>query len=96
MKKNGSSAALFSSVVYSAEALKLAAAVLAGRASVRLSAAKGGHLAEVSGYDGAAGDFANEALNQQCRLDLEKKGSKLAGMIATKALLSAAGGKVKK
>jgi hypothetical protein len=95
MKKEKPAGVLFSSEIYSAEALKLAAAVLEGRAAVRLAAAKGGCLAEVSGYDGAAGDFANEALNQQCRLDLEKKGSKIAGMIATKALLSAAG-KVKK
>jgi hypothetical protein len=96
MKKTKLPAVFFSSGIYSAEAVKLAAAVFSGRAVVRLSSAKGGCAAEVSGYEGAAGDFANEALNQQCRLDLERKGSKIAGMIATKALLSAAGGKVGK
>jgi hypothetical protein len=90
------SGVFFSSGIYSAEAVKLAAAVFSGRAAVKLSAVKGGCSAEVSGYEGAAGDFANEALNQQCRLDLERKGSRIAGMIATKALLSAAGGKAGK
>ena len=41
--------------------------------------------------DRLAGEFANEALNQQCRIDLAKKNSRLAGMIVTKALLSACG-----
>ena len=35
----------------------------------------------------------NEVLNQQCRIDLAKKSSKIAGIIVTKALLSAAGEK---
>ncbi len=41
----------------------------------------------------AAGEFLNEVLNQQCRIDLAKKNSKIAGIIVTKALLSAAGKK---
>jgi hypothetical protein len=50
---------------------------------------------EVS-FSGAAegfepGDYFNEVLNQQCRLDLAKKNSKAAGMIATRALEPAAG-----
>jgi len=38
-------------------------------------------------------EFMNEVLNQQCRIDLAKKNSKIAGIIVTKALLSAAGEK---
>jgi hypothetical protein len=85
--------------VYSAEAVKLAAAVFEDRFSVRLSAAPGGLGVIVGGGPAAAGEFANEALNQQCRIDLRAKNSRIASIIATKALLSAAGeqpGKLKK
>ena len=38
-------------------------------------------------------EFLNEVLNQQCRIDLAKKNSKISSIIVTKALLSAAGEK---
>lgn len=77
--------------IYREEAVNLAAAVFAARAGVRLSKAAGGLMAEISGGENAAGEFCNEVLNQQCRIDLGLKNSKLASLIATKALLSAAG-----
>ncbi|MBI5745086.1 MAG: hypothetical protein HY952_11125 [Elusimicrobia bacterium] len=83
--------------VYSAEALRLAAFVFSDRAEVCVKPGKGGlavsFASAAPGFH--PGDFMNEALNQQCRLDLAKKNSKAAGMIATKALLSAAGEKKK-
>lgn len=85
-------------VVYSEEALRLAAFVFSDKAVVTLKKSKG--LIEVVFSAAAAGfspgDYLNEALNQQCRLDLAGKNSKAAGMIATKALLSAAGNAGKK
>ena len=84
--------------IYSDEAVSLAAAVFAGRAGLNVVKAGGGHKVETSGTNAAgicpeclALDFANEALNQQCRLDLGRKNSRIASIIATKALLSAAG-----
>ncbi|HAF96200.1 MAG: hypothetical protein A2021_07190 [Elusimicrobia bacterium GWF2_52_66] len=48
--------------------------------------------------DAIAGEFINEVLNHQCRLDLAAKNGKIANMIVTKALLSASGetGKTKR
>ena len=93
MKTAGTETVFFGSSIYSEEALRLAAAVLDGRASVKLSRARGGVSARVSGPAGAAGEFCNEALNQQCRIDLGAKNSRIASIISTKALLSAAGEK---
>ncbi len=82
----------FSAGLYSAEALRLAAAVFAARGGVRLKAGKAGTEAELSGGINP-GEFANEALNQQCRIDLSARNSRLSGIIVTKALLSASGSK---
>lgn len=92
----------FDAAVYSAEALRLAAAVFAssGRAAsavgIRLKKARGGAAAAAPPAAGPAGRellaaFGNEALNQQCRLDLAGKNSRIAGIIVTKTLLSALG-----
>jgi len=83
----------FSREIYSEEAVSLAAAVFDGRAEVSLSKSKGGVTARVSGPENSAGEFCNEALNQQCRLDLGRINSRIASLISTKALLSAAGDK---
>lgn len=83
----------FSRGIYSEEALRLASSVLEGRAKISFSRATGGMKAQISGPAGAAGEFCNEALNQQCRIDLGRKNSRLASLISTKALLSAAGEK---
>ena len=90
----------FSKEIYGEEAVKLAAAVFGGRTQLRVSKAAGGVNVEISGGENAAGEFSNEVLNQQCRIDLGLKNSRIASLIATKALLSAAGveksGKTKK
>lgn len=97
-KTNKESGLTLDASIYSGEALKLAAFVFSDKAAVTLRQGKG--VFEVSFADAAPGfapgDYLNEALNQQCRLDLAGKNSKAAGMIATKALLSAAGGAQKK
>ncbi|MDP2866916.1 MAG: hypothetical protein Q8O90_11800 [Elusimicrobiota bacterium] len=76
--------------IYCDEAVNLAAAVFEGR-GLRLEKAAGGVRVEAHGGGDAAGEFCNEVLNQQCRLDLGRKNHKIASIIATKALLSAAG-----
>lgn len=78
--------------IYSPEAVKLAAFVFSDR-GVKVSARGKNSTAAVSGPDAerVAGEFMNEVLNQQCRLDLAKKNSKIAGIITTRALLSALG-----
>ena len=89
MKPAKKAAEIFlSSEIYCAEAVELAASVFEGR-GVRLVKAAGGFNVEAPGD--AAGEFCNEVLNQQCRLDLSRKNYKIASLIATKALLSAAG-----
>ena len=89
MKPAKKAAGIFlSSEIYCAEAVELAASVFEGR-GVRLVKAAGGFRVEAPGD--AAGEFCNEVLNQQCRLDLSRKNYKIASLIATKALLSAAG-----
>lgn len=94
MKPEKTGALFFSREIYSEEAVRLAAAVFEGRAEVLISKKAGGASAEVSGPGNSAGDFANEVLNQQCRIDLGRKNSRLASLISTKALLSAAGEKL--
>lgn len=94
MKRTEAKEILLETAVYSREAVELAAYVFAGRCAVKLAPGTGGCRARLSGaadLERLAGEFANEALNQQCRIDLAKKNSKLAGMIVTKALLSACG-----
>lgn len=81
--------------IYSGEAVKLAAFVFSDKADIRIAPGKGILKVSIKADDAgrAAGDFLNEVLNQQCRIDLAKKNSKIAGIIVTKALLSAAGEK---
>ncbi len=81
--------------IYSGEAVKLAAFVFSDRADIRIAPGKGVVKVSVRAEHAvrAAGEFLNEVLNQQCRIDLAKKNSKIAGIIVTKALLSAAGEK---
>lgn len=79
--------------VYSEEALRLAAYVFEDRFLIALK--RKGPVTEVSFSgdvaDSAEGEFLNEALNQQCRLDLMKKNSKIAKLIVTRMLISATG-----
>jgi len=81
--------------IYSPEAVKLAAFVFSGRTGIKIKYGKSASqaLIEDQASGNASGEFMNEVLNQQCRIDLAKKSSKIAGIIVTKALLSAAGEK---
>ena len=91
----GERTALLDSSVYSAEAVKLAAFVFSDRAEIKIRAEKKALAVTIGARGGSPvfGEFLNEALNQQCRIDLAGKNSKIAGIIVTKALLSAAGEK---
>ncbi len=75
--------------IYSAEAVKLAAYVFSGRVDVKVRYGKSASEVMLSQDipEAAAGEFMNEVLNQQCRIDLAKKNSRIAGIIVTKALL---------
>lgn len=81
--------------IYSGEAVKLAAFIFAARAEVKTGRAGKRLRVTLRAEDvqKAAGEFLNEVLNQQCRMDLAAKNSKIASIIVTKALLSAAGEK---
>lgn len=84
----------FSKGIYAAEAVKLAAYVFSGRAEIKLSSSPRGISAAVAcpgGNCAVAGEFANEVLNQQCRLDLAARNGKITSFIVTRALLSALG-----
>lgn len=91
-RKEPAAAAALDAALYSPEAVKLAAFVFESRAEI--SVRRAGKISYVSmpGADERLkGEFLNEVLNQQCRIDLAAKNSRIAGIIATKALLSAAG-----
>lgn len=79
--------------LYSQEAVKLAAFVFSDLGGISVRFMRGKSMVSVSGEsaDRNMGEFMNEALNQQCRIDLAAKNSKIANIIVTKALLSAAG-----
>ena len=88
----------FDARFYSPEALKLAAVVFSGRLAVNFKKTAQGTLAVFgAGTESPAGlreEFVNEALNQQCRMDLGRKNSRLARIVLTKALLAAGGDKI--
>jgi len=79
--------------LYSYEAVSLASYIYEDKADIALSQMKDGvNVAfQFSGEENLAGDFANEVLNQQCRIDLIAKTGKITNMIASKSLLSAVG-----
>ena len=87
---------VFETAVYSKEAVELAAYVFSGKCGVKVLPGKEATRVLLDGaedLESLAGKLANEALNQQCRIDLAKKNSRIAGIIVTKALLSACGEK---
>ena len=82
--------------LYSRQAVKLAANIYADEMKVTLSRSGKFLRIRISGEnESKMGEFLNEALNQQCRLDLHGKNGKVAQIIVTKALLSAMGENVK-
>ena len=95
-RTNAEKELVLSGAVYSREAVQLAAYVFAGRCEVKVRPGAASTRVRLSGapdLERLAGELANEALNQQCRIDLAAGNSKIAGMIVTKALLSACGEK---
>lgn len=85
--------------IYAPEAVRLAVHVFDERCAAKV--VPGGDSTKVvfAGQEapGAlAGELANEVLNQQCRIDLAKKNSKIAGIILARAFLSACGEKGKR
>lgn len=88
---------VFETAIYSKEAVELAAYVFSEKCAVEVLPGKGATRVRLEGAADPgflAGELANEALNQQCRIDLAKKNSRIAGIIVTKALLSACGEKI--
>ncbi len=81
--------------IYSKEAVGLAAYIYSERADIKQKRRTGEIEITLSGFDSADSDieddFINEILNQQCRIDLAGKNSRISRIIVTKALLSAAG-----
>ncbi len=76
---------------YSIQALELASYILS---DWEFKISKSGEV-EVCGENAQKGfnELLNEALNQQCRIDLASKNSGIANLIVTKAILSALGEK---
>ncbi len=74
--------------IYSLQALKLAAFVLE-----KWEYSFSGNEVKVKGESPNIGfkELLNEALNQQCRIDLWEKNSKIANLIVTKSMISALG-----
>lgn len=81
--------------IYSKEAVGLAAYIYSERVDIKQKRQTGKIEVILSGFDSAdrniEDDFINEILNQQCRIDLAGKNSRISKIIVTKALLSAAG-----
>ncbi|MBI4655467.1 MAG: hypothetical protein HY746_01845 [Elusimicrobia bacterium] len=81
------------SSLYSGEALNLAASIFYDEAEIKITAKSGYNKIDVGAAGNIFGEFLNEALNQQCRIDLAKKNSNISRIIVTRALLSALGEK---
>ena len=85
----------FPSEIYSAEAVELAAYIYEDKLEFSLeNKDKGTEVVFKSAGENEAGEFANEVLNQQCRIDLSALTSEITSLIVSKALLSAMGGGV--
>lgn len=83
--------------LYSRDGLAIAAQIFAGRADVYLSAGKTTHAVTLKAKrPGAlqelAGEFLNEALNQEYRMTVSAFNSKITSLIVTQNLLAARGG----
>ena len=96
MKKNDNDMRTFilDEDIYSKEAIALAVYIYSDRIDIEYKK-KSGKIevkfkVDETDNGNMAGDFINEILNQQCRIDLTKKNSKVSQIIVTKALLSAA------
>ncbi|MGC8729472.1 MAG: hypothetical protein ACP5SD_09440 [Elusimicrobiales bacterium] len=79
--------------LYSYEALNIAKNILKDGESVTITKNKNKNIIDISSEnpDKIFKELMNEALNQQCRIDISKKNFKVSQMIITKALVSALG-----
>jgi His-Xaa-Ser system protein HxsD len=100
MKKSDSNIKTFvlDEEIYSKEAISLAAYIYLDKAEIEHKKKSGKIEIKFktieSSNENMADDFVNEILNQQCRIDLTKKNSRVSQIIITKALLSAAGERI--
>ncbi|MEF3280847.1 MAG: hypothetical protein K6357_07780 [Elusimicrobiota bacterium] len=79
--------------VYSYEALNIAKNIIDNTGQIKLYDNKKTIIAEIKGNDceNIFDKLMNEALNEQCRIDLAKKNFRISQLIVTKALISALG-----
>lgn len=79
--------------LYSYEALNIAKNILKDGESVTITKNKNKNIINIDceNSEKIFKELMNEALNQQCRIDLSKKNFKVSQMIITKALISALG-----
>jgi hypothetical protein len=83
----------FASSVYSVEAVNMAAFILEDKMDFITEKKENGIEVTFKHFSENEPEiFANEALNQQCRLDVAKVSSGLTKLIVSKSLISAAGG----
>lgn len=83
----------FSSDIYSEEAVELAAYIMEDKADFAVEKKDNGvEICFNSATDEICGLFANEVLNQQCRIDLAQKTSVITKMIVARSLFAAIGG----
>ena len=93
-KLNGQHTLFFPIEIYSVEAVDLAAYIYEDKIVFSLEKKdKGTEVCfDANTAESLIGDFENEVLNQQCRIDLAKKNSDITNLIVAKSLLSAIGG----
>lgn len=91
---NGHIKLFFSFDIYSAESVELAAYIFEDKMDFSVEKKEKGTEVcfDVNTSEALIGDFENEVLNQQCRIDLAKKNSEITNIIVAKSLLSAIGG----
>ncbi|MEW6012385.1 MAG: hypothetical protein AB1602_03185 [Elusimicrobiota bacterium] len=79
--------------LYSYEALNIAKNIIKEGESVVITKLKNKNIINIDSENSEKifKELMNEALNQQCRIDLSKKNFKVSQMIITKALISALG-----
>lgn len=83
----------FASSVYSAEAVDMAAFILEDKVDFVIERKDNGMEVTFNQFSENEPEiFANEVLNQQCRIDVSKVSSGLTKLIVSKALVSAIGG----
>ena len=83
----------FDSSVYSAEAVDMAVFILEDRMNLSVEKKENGVVVSFKSFlENFPEIFANEVLNQQCRLDVAEVTSDITKLIVSKALVSAVGG----